>query len=483
LNTVRKIAKNSVVIFAAQGISYLLSFLYMMYLARDLGPANFGVLSFAIAYSNMFSVFFDWGLQTFVTREISRNKELAIKYLANISVIKIILSTVTFGIMALILNLSGYPSETITVVYILAISLIFTVFCNLFYSIYQAFQVMEYSGIGQILYSALIFGGVIVSINYHLNVEGYALIFMGASIAVLLYNLIIAKRIIGNTGHILRNSLEVDWSFWKTALIETTPFGLHILFCNIFTWVDVVILASLQGNEAAGIYSAGARIYSALLFLPNAFTAAIFPLMSHYHISGGDSLKLSLEKSSKYIFIIGLPMSAGIIILAPRIINLIYGQQYMLATITLKILACSLVFTFLDIGLSIYLSAINRQTSNAKISFVGAILGIGLNALLIPQYSYVASSFIRAAIDFIMFILLVCVIVTSAYKVNKFHTVNLIIKVLVATILMGVLAYYLSNFNLAAVIMISAMFYFILIFIFRVFDKTDMKMVQQLIGK
>ncbi len=73
--------------------------------------------------------------------------------------------------------------------------------------------------------------------------------------------------------------------------------------------------------------------------------------------------------------------------------------------------------------------------------------------------------------------------IKAANKISVGHLVVLVIKVLTATILMGIAAYALSALNLAAVIAIFTILYFVLIFVFRVFDKTDTAMVLRIIGK
>jgi O-antigen/teichoic acid export membrane protein len=45
MSTVQRIAKNTTALLVAQGASYLLAFFYMMYTARYLGAAGFGILS------------------------------------------------------------------------------------------------------------------------------------------------------------------------------------------------------------------------------------------------------------------------------------------------------------------------------------------------------------------------------------------------------------------------------------------------------
>ena len=155
MNIVQRIAKNTGVLLLSQIVSYILGFFYVVYAARYLGAAGFGILSFALAFTGIFGVFTDLGLRPLTVREVARNKSLAPKYLANVSVMKIILVSITFGLIALVINLLGYPKQTIKVVYLIALSVIFGAFTGMFYSIFQAFEKMEYQSLGQILNSAL----------------------------------------------------------------------------------------------------------------------------------------------------------------------------------------------------------------------------------------------------------------------------------------------------------------------------------------
>jgi O-antigen/teichoic acid export membrane protein len=49
MSPVPRIAKNTTALLVAQLASYLLAFFYMMYIARYLGAAGFGILAFALA--------------------------------------------------------------------------------------------------------------------------------------------------------------------------------------------------------------------------------------------------------------------------------------------------------------------------------------------------------------------------------------------------------------------------------------------------
>lgn len=114
MSTVQRIARNTTVLLVAQVASYLLSFFYMMYAARYLEPANFGILSFAIAFTGIFAIFGDFGLQSLMVREIARDRTMAPKYLANVGLMKVIMVAVAYGLIALTINLMGHPRRPLT---------------------------------------------------------------------------------------------------------------------------------------------------------------------------------------------------------------------------------------------------------------------------------------------------------------------------------------------------------------------------------
>ena len=84
--------------------------------------------SFALAFTGIFGVFSDFGLSTLTVREVARDKSLASKYLGNIAVMKLILVVITFGLIAITINLLDYLEQRIRVVYLVALSIIFGAF-------------------------------------------------------------------------------------------------------------------------------------------------------------------------------------------------------------------------------------------------------------------------------------------------------------------------------------------------------------------
>jgi O-antigen/teichoic acid export membrane protein len=196
-------------------------------------------ISFALAFTGIFGVFSDLGLSTLKVREVARDKSLAGKYLGNIAVMKLILVVITFGLIALFINLLGYPEQTIMVVYLVALPVIFGAFSGMFNSVFQAYEKMEYQSLGHILSSALMLSGALFAISRGFDVVEFASIYFLASTVGLGYSSVIS------IWKFAKSKMEVDWSFWKPTMKEAWPFGLSGTGQHLYT-VEVNIISCLQ---------------------------------------------------------------------------------------------------------------------------------------------------------------------------------------------------------------------------------------------
>jgi O-antigen/teichoic acid export membrane protein len=144
MNTVQRIAKNTAALFAAQFVVAILGLVLSIFIARNLGDVIFGKYSFALAFVAIFAVFSDLGYNTLLIREVARDKSQASKYLNNVISMRALLSLVLFALIAVTINLMGYPADTKNVVYLFGIYTLLVSFSAVFKVTFRAFERMEY---------------------------------------------------------------------------------------------------------------------------------------------------------------------------------------------------------------------------------------------------------------------------------------------------------------------------------------------------
>lgn len=475
MSTERTIAKNTVILLVATILSYLLMFFVNIFIARYLGAEGFGILSLAIALTGIFTIFTDLGLNTLTIREIARNKTLTRDYLINITVIKILLAILTLCIVFFTVNIFGYTEEVSYIIYLITFSIIFTAFTSIFNSIFQAYEQMEYMSVGNILNSALLFMGVVIGIFYQLDIFFFAMVYIIASIVVLVYSFIIY------TWKFPVPKINIDLSFWKLTLKEALPFGVTNIFGSIYYWIDSVMLSKMVGNEVVGWYNAAYRLMFVFLSIYTVYLASIFPVMSKFYETSNEYLKFSYERSYKYLLIISLPIAFGTTLLADKIILLIYGAGYIPAIFALQILIWTVPLLFIN-GLSGYvLGAVNRQMVLTKITFIGVVLNIILNLILIPKFSFIGSSVATVVTELILSPFLVYPLFKAGYA-NKKALSKDFPKLIFSNMVMVALIIILRDLNLLLIILLSSLVYFVTIYLFRALDEIDISLIKRLLN-
>jgi O-antigen/teichoic acid export membrane protein len=466
MNITQRILKNTLILSVSQIISYILVFFYTIYIARYLGAEGFGILSFAIAIAGIFFILTDLGMSTVTVRDVARDKSLGSKYIGNGLIIKLILSVVSFVLIALTTTILKYPPQTITVVYFIFLSTIIGSISTFIYSVFQAHESMEYQSVGQILNSILMFSGVFIAMALALDVVGFSIVYFISSLITLIYALII---------YVWKFSLppiEIDTVFWTKILKTAIPFGITGIFVTIYFWIDSVMLSIMVGNEAVGWYNASYKFISFFLSFQSLFIISIFPVLSSFYKKSKKSLKFAYEKSVKYMLVISIPIAIFVTLTADKIILLIYGQGYLPSIIALQILIWTVVFMFITNISSNFLGSIDQQVVVSKVTAIGAVVNILLNLLLIPQFSFVGSSFATVITEIVILPFLVYIIHKNNYT-NISPLVKNLPNILFSCLIMSLFLIFFNNLNLFILIVASAIIYLGVIFITKTLDEDD----------
>lgn len=467
MSRIRTLAKNTTILFLGNMISYLLGFFTTIYTARYLGVQGFGILSLALSITGIFGVFTDLGLGTLTTREVSRNKSKANKYIGNTAVMKVFLAFLTFGLISLTVYILGYPQTVKNVVYIITLSVIFSAFTGIFNSIFQAFEKMEYMSLNIILNAVLMFTGVLTVIYYGLGIIALsAVYFISSGIILILTFLIYSWKF-------FLPKIHLNLNFWKPTLKEASFFGISSILIVIYFYIDSVMLSVMVGNSAVGIYNAAYKLIFVLLFIPNVFVTSIFPVMSQHFESSKNLLKLEYEKSVKYLFAIAMFIFVYGFVFADKIIVIIYGTSYTAAITALQTLIFVVPLIFITSLFGNILGAINRQRIITIVAVINVLLNVTLNLILIQKFSYIGASAATVATECLGFILMFVYISRYFFKISV--TQN-ILKTTVSSILVLIFIYYLKiNTNWIISAILGLFVYLSLLYVMRIVTKEDVE--------
>ena len=472
MSIVRSVAKNTGIILTGNFIFRFISLVVTIYLAKYLGVADFGKFNFVFAYLSFFTLTTEFGLPSILIREITQNKDKAAELIGNALSITLLLSSLSFILSVTIIWLISYPADTTFYIYINSISIFFISFAGVYSSIFRAYLRMGYNQVAKVVSRAFTAALILFVIFIGGGLTYIIIIMVAGELINAFLNYSYSKRFINP-------KLKLDINLWKQLFKESFPIALSTMFFVIYTNVDVIMLSLISGDISVGYYSAASKIIVPLGLLASALEMSLFPVISSAAVESKERLSDVYNTSSKYILVLTLPIVVCVSFFSKNIISLIYGPDFMPASIALIILIWVQLFTLINTISVDALISLHEQKKVTKVSFAGAILNIILNYLLIPKYDFYGSSFATVLTAMIMMLLFFPTIV-------KYIDISLVkkstIKILLANIFLALYLFFLiPMFNPYFIAFTSMFIYFTFYYLIGGIDDKDKRIFSKLL--
>ena len=144
MSSFKSIGRNSIFLASSQIIEKILSFLMAILLARYLGKGDYGRLVYAIAFANLFTFFWDFGLGRLIIRDVAKNRSDASITFSSKFKFQIISCFAGILVLSLYLILFEIRGLEVLLILIFGISTALNYLSNSFRSIFIAFERAEY---------------------------------------------------------------------------------------------------------------------------------------------------------------------------------------------------------------------------------------------------------------------------------------------------------------------------------------------------
>jgi O-antigen/teichoic acid export membrane protein len=420
MNQAKTVLKNIVSLFGAQILTSLLTPLLLIFIARKLGDEVFGKYSFIIALTQIFLIISDFGIKAVVIRDVARNPKKVSEYLGNIIILKLFFSTLTVLSLILFVTLLDRPHDTTIACYIFAAGLFFQSMSYAFRWVFHALQTMEYEALQRVAERALLLVLSLAALWKGLGLFALSIIFLITQIIILGLSLFfVAKRI-------KLPPMKINLSFCIYIIKTAVFFALCEVLWMIYFKIDQVMLPTIKGETELGWYSKGYLIVNFLSLIPMLLMTVMFPVLSHLYEKEKNRLRKTSERLFRYLTTIVLFLVPVIFILSDKIITIIYGPDNPHPIAALKILIFAALFVFPVHLLSHILASSNRHKTLALMNFLGVVVNIGLNLILIPKFSYSGAGIATIATQAMLCVLLY----TAVSKFIKIEAPEFILKLL-----------------------------------------------------
>jgi PST family polysaccharide transporter len=383
----QKILKNTGWLFADKIIRMGVGLLVGAWVARYLGPVQFGIYNYAVAFVALFTPFATLGLDGIVVRNILREPSLKEETLGTAFLLKL-----TGGILALFLTVSAVsfmrPADTLTrwLVGITAAGMIFQA-CDTIDFWFQS-QVLSrytvYARNGAFLIISLVKIALILA---HAPLIAFAWAAL-AEIAVGAVGLIISYRI--NKQHL--RALRVSLARAREMLRDSWPLILAVLSINVYMRIDQVMLGDMVGSKAVGVYTAAIKVSEIWYFIPTAIVSSVFPSIIQMKTKNEGLYYQRLQKLFNIMTAMSFSIAIPMTFLSTSVVTLLFGHAYGPSGPVLAVHIWAAVFVFLGLAQGPWDVSENLTTFSLVRTASGAFINIVLNFILIPKYSVIGAA-------------------------------------------------------------------------------------------
>lgn len=350
-----------------------------VWLARYLGPEQFGQFNYALAFVLIFGAVAGLGLNGIVVRDIVREPATSSTTLGTAFLLQFIGGLIAVAlVVGTIAWLRPDDSLTKTMVAILGMGLVF-----------KSTDVVKYWFESQLQsrYTVWVENGVFII----MAIVKVVMILLQAPLLAFVW-LTLAEAVLVGGGLLLiyanrggqLGTWRPDISRAKRLLADCWPLIFSSLAVTIYLRIDQIMLAEMVDDHAVGVYSAAVRISEIWYFIPMAIVGSILPSVINAKNTSQAIYEDRLQKLYDLLVLLALAIAIPMTVLSDNIVVALYGKAYIDAGTILSINIWAGVFVFLGTACGVYTNIENLPRYSLIQTFLGMLTNIILNILMIP---------------------------------------------------------------------------------------------------
>jgi O-antigen/teichoic acid export membrane protein len=358
-----------------------------VWIARYLGPEQFGLLSYALAFVALFSAVANLGLNAIVVRDLVQDSASTDTTMGTSFLLSVFGGLLAFCLSLLAISYAR-PDDELAKFIVVLLSLLM---------VFKATDVVRYWFESQ------------VQSKYVVWMEnGLFLVFAAIKIVLIVAEApllafiwaLFAEGLLVSTGLMIVYALQggeirawrAQISRVKNLIKDSWPLILSGLAIMVYMRIDQIMLGQMLDDESVGIYSAAVKISEVWYFIPMTIVASVFPSIIEVKKQGEARYYQRLQKLSGLMLLLALAGAIPMTFLSAWITDLLFGNAYQLAGSVLAIHIWSGLFVFLGLASGEWFIIEGLQKYYFYRTILGAFVNIGLNFIMIPKFGIIGAA-------------------------------------------------------------------------------------------
>lgn len=369
------------------------SMLFTIIIARMLLPDLFGLYGLALSTIVLFSSFSDFGIGsaiiTFLGKSESEGKHSKARayfsYLLKWKFILTLLCSLALLLFAHYISNNIYDKPLFLALLAGALYIPAMSFLQSIESTFVTLNNFKYSWFKELIFQILRLVFVPLGILFFISrdfstggvIAGIILILSLCYLIPLLFLLILTRK---KLSFLKSKKEKLTKQEKKEIFLFLIPLSVTLLAGLFFGQIDVVMLGHFVESNFIGFYQAAFALIGSASAVIGFAAGALFPIFVRLK---GKQLERGLNKSLKLTFLISLAAAIFTYFIAPYVIRLVYGEEYMQAVPLLQIFSILMILIPITGIYGAYFISTRQTKSFAWIIIIATIVNIVLNYLFI----------------------------------------------------------------------------------------------------
>lgn len=355
-------------------------YVIVVIVARALGPETFGAYLLAFTFAAFFATLCNFGLDRVLIRDIVRQPAAASASLLAAAGVRLLLGALSGAVAVVAAWGLGYSPSLRLVIALLLLAQILGLFSELCRSVLFAFGAMPREAVLRAAGRCVSVAAVAAALVMQWSLAGVAAaLAIGGLVELLLYATAMARRLA------LRPT-PVDWDVARGLVRSAWPIALNTVLVVLYLRINVVMLTSWTGAEAAGVFGAAFTFVQVLQVVSGTLAGVLLPTLTARKLQGHDQVLAAVRSATYYVLLFVLPATVGMSLLSGELVAFVYGAQYAGAASALSVLAWANPFMFLGSLYGTLLIVLDAERTLIPVSAAALAVSGAANYLFVPSF-------------------------------------------------------------------------------------------------
>jgi len=351
-------------------------FIIFVILAHKYSVSEYGALTTVFVLGYILVSFFDLGLSSYFQRRTASNLSKSIEEFYSAFTYRVI----SYFVILLITFLYNYwDSNRDLSLSVIIVSSVF-VFNTSWFLIKIFYGLNEYALVFKrfIASRCILISSTALLIFTDISLTIYSVaFFIAALIEFILLSVPLSKKV----GFSFKISFRGE--ILKRIFSSSVPMGLGLFFVFVYDRIDILLIQNIIGLEWVGFYAVAYSFYKIPYIISGVFLTPLYTDLSAEFESNKKINYDRIKKLGLFLVIFSIISICFIFFLSDFIIEIIYGEKYLLSAEILKMLVIALPFLFLNNLTGVTLNSIQKEKLVFYSITVAVVVNISLNIMLL----------------------------------------------------------------------------------------------------